>query len=248
MAEAEARKDVFAVLEGDQIYQRVSKVVDEVKDLLSVSADDAGIMLREYRWKKAKLIDDWMADSEKVKRKCGCKFAGVVPPAARAFPDAACFVCTDHKKGADFYAMLCGHAICTDCWTHWIGAEMEKGPTAIFSKCPQHKCGDTIPEAVFRRFTPARDGQRYQQYVVTSFVQGVTSIKWCSAPACGRAIEYLPGGTFDVTCGCGNRFCFGCERVAHRPVPCDLVEKWQAKNASESENANWYALQGGRGG
>lgn len=101
------------------------------------------------------------------------------------------------------------------------------------------RCGETIPEAVFRRFLEPSSFERYIQYVIASFVQGASNIKWCPAPSCSRAIEYPAGGAQDVTCSCGNRFCFGCERVAHRPVPCDLVEKWMAKNASESENANW---------
>jgi ariadne-1 len=118
---------------------------------------------------------------------------------------------------------------------------MEKGPTAISSICPQHKCGEIIPARVFARFLDAPTMSRYRQYAMTSFVQGVSNnLNWCPAPACPRAIECpSAGGAQDVTCACGNRFCFGCERVAHRPVPCDLVEQWQAKNASESENANW---------
>ena len=196
------------------------------------------------RWKKTKLVDDWVADSDVVKAKHGIKrvplpVAGVAPlPRAGV---AQCVVCTDQHDVTHFFAMECGHHFCADCWSHWCASEMEKGPIVITSICLQPKCGEIIPERVFARFLDAAALARYRQYTLTSFVQGASNnLKWCPAPSCQRAIEYpAAGGAQDVQCACGNHFCFGCERVAHRPVPCDLVEKWQAKNASESENANW---------
>ena len=167
----------------------------------------------------------------------------VVSPAAAAAAAARgqvmCIVCTEMRSVGDMFSMECGHSFCNECWGNWCTSEMETGPTSIFALCLQDKCGDHIPERVFMRFLDEGNRGRFQQYALASFVQGASNIKWCPAPSCQLAIEYPAGGARDVTCTCGNRFCFGCEKVAHRPVPCDLVEKWLAKNASESENANW---------
>lgn len=235
------RSSSFTIFDPDQITSRMTEVIDEVRDVLGVSAGDAAILLRAYRWKKSRLIDEWVSDSEKVRSKWGLKRDPTVIPTPTASPSAPffCFICTESVSFQQTHAMDCGHRFCDDCWAHWLKAEMEKGPTVIFTVCPQHKCGDIVPDALFQKYLSQPDFDKYMQYVTSSFVQGSSSIKWCPAPSCGRAAEYPPGGAYDITCSCGNRFCFGCDRSAHRPVPCDLVEKWNLKNASESENANW---------
>eukprot|EP00455_Lapot_gusevi_P033531 TRINITY_DN3667_c0_g1_i1.p1 TRINITY_DN3667_c0_g1~~TRINITY_DN3667_c0_g1_i1.p1 ORF type:complete len:508 (+),score=78.56 TRINITY_DN3667_c0_g1_i1:116-1639(+) len=236
------RKYSFQVLEPESIKRRQTEVTEEVKELLGVSHADAGVLLRAYRWKKSKLVDDWLQDPDKVRRKNGVK-RGLLSQEVQISESETgtfdCPVCTNAVQFADTYIMECRHRFCRQCWANWLRAEMEKGPTAIFSLCPAFKCGDVVPETVFSEFLTPAEFERYNQYALSSFVQGSANIKWCPGPNCGRAVEYPTGGANDVTCVCGYRFCFACERVAHRPVPCDLVEKWLQKNASESENTNW---------
>jgi hypothetical protein len=96
----------------------------------------------------------------------------------------------------------------------------------------------------------------------------VVQTKWCPAPGCEYAVEFIVGGgSYDVSCGCSYGFCWNvssswcslfcymssrtskwevawqnwqCTEEAHRPVDCSTVSKWVLKNSAESENMNWY--------
>ena len=50
------RKNSFNVLEARQIHARQAIALDEVKDMLGVSVDDAAILLRHYRFDYRSLI------------------------------------------------------------------------------------------------------------------------------------------------------------------------------------------------
>ncbi|RRT63807.1 hypothetical protein B296_00007140, partial [Ensete ventricosum] len=66
-------------------------------------------------------------------------------------------------------------------------------------------------------------------------------IKWCPAPGCEFAVEFVIGsGNYDICCSCSYNFCWNCTEEAHRPVDCVTVAKWILKNSAESENMNWY--------
>ncbi|KAL6908119.1 hypothetical protein ACP4OV_002289 [Aristida adscensionis] len=76
---------------------------------------------------------------------------------------------------------------------------------------------------------------------------GGRRIKWCPAPGCTRAVEFLgcagDGAAADVFCACGHGFCFRCGEEAHRPASCETVRAWMTKNVSDSsETANWLLV------
>jgi len=44
-------------------------------------------------------------------------------------------------------------------------------------------------------------------------------------------------------CKCGQDWCFKCLRGAHRPVPCDLLQKWlDQTNLGSDANEQWIKL------
>lgn len=52
-----------------------------------------------------------------------------------------------------------------------------------------------------------------------------------------RCTSDTVGGAKEVTCRCGNVFCFQCRVPPHSPAPCDLVRKWREK-AGEGDSAD----------
>jgi len=69
---------------------------------------------------------------------------------------------------------------------------------------------------------------KYSRYLTNSFVNHNKHIRWCPAPGCSYAImEAVTECKSRVaTCACGNRICWLCEREAHPPVACKMVQKW----------------------
>ena len=44
-------------------------------------------------------------------------------------------------------------------------------------------------------------------------------------------------------CNCGNDFCFKCLKKAHRPITCELLQKWYDKiQGGEDDNSLWIKL------
>ena len=43
----------------------------------------------------------------------------------------------------------------------------------------------------------------------------------------------------DVECLCGTTFCFKCYKNSHRPCTCYMLEKWEKKCSSDSDDDKW---------
>ena len=248
------RKQSYTLLDPSSLLCLQRVMIEETNEILGVSMGDAAILLRAFGWKKDKLIEEWVQDSEKVRQKVGLKkllmARSVISVDNKV--EYECPVCGDWTKQGDDFAMACNHRFCVECWKNWVKAEMDKGPTVIYSVCPQHNCGETLSDGIFKKFLSHDLYQKYIKYAsvgiiliicrfsLESFVTGSSSLKFCPGASCSRVVEYHSSGfSRDVECPCGTTFCFGCEKVAHRPVPCDVALKWLEKNASDSENANW---------
>ena len=57
------------------------------------------------------------------------------------------------------------------------------------------------------------------------------------------ACETKYGEPIDVTCECGQEFCFGCTKVAHKPIDCDMFQKWLDRiSQGDEDTSNWLKL------
>lgn len=57
--------------------------VNEVRELLGLTADQAILVLRYYKWNFDKLQNEWFENERKLKKKIGLEFD---PEVARQFP------------------------------------------------------------------------------------------------------------------------------------------------------------------
>jgi ariadne-1 len=194
-------------------------------------------MLRKYRWTKQRLFDDWCKDHAKVLHECGLKKRVKAPMLVGEFE---CILCSSTVPMAETFALGCGHRFCLDCWRSWASAEMDKGPQAIYTTCPNHpKCQEIIPDNKFLELLDEPKKKTLQMWLIRNFIEGHTSLKWCPNPKCNHAVYFEAGGQIDIECVCGHRFCFSCLEEAHSPCPCHLVGKWLEKNRSDKENTEW---------
>lgn len=84
--------------------------------------------------------------------------------------------------------------------------------------------------------------EHFNRYRMRSYVELNEQVKWCPAANCMYAIGVdHEGGSArglgaattvsrDVQCKCGHEWCWNCQEEPHKPVQCDLVRKWVAKN------------------
>uniref|UniRef100_A0A0E0M3C0 RBR-type E3 ubiquitin transferase n=1 Tax=Oryza punctata TaxID=4537 RepID=A0A0E0M3C0_ORYPU len=109
-------------------------------------------------------------------------------------------------------------------------------------ECPEPSCDAIVLEDMINSLAKDEDKVKYVRFVLWSYIGVNKKIKWCPAPDCPCAVEFLGDGNYDVSCKCKFSFCWNCAEEAHRPVSCDTVSKWILKNSAESENMNWLCL------
>ncbi|KAL1535258.1 RBR-type E3 ubiquitin transferase [Salvia divinorum] len=122
----------------------------------------------------------------------------------------------------------------------YISTSINDGPGCLVLRCPNPSCGAAAGQDMIDKLASHEDKEKYRRYLLRSYVEDSCKIKWCPAPGCDSAVEYVVGsGSYDVTCSCSYSFCWNCAEEAHRPVDCETVAKWVLKNSAESENMNW---------
>ncbi|CAN6447420.1 unnamed protein product [Victoria cruziana] len=107
-------------------------------------------------------------------------------------------------------------------------------------RCPDPACGAAVSQDMINLLASQEDKEKYSRYLLRSYIEDNRKTKWCPAPGCEYAVEFIAGSSnYDVTCNCSYNFCWNCTEEAHRPVDCETVAKWILKNSAESENMNW---------
>ncbi|XP_052199291.1 probable E3 ubiquitin-protein ligase ARI8 isoform X2 [Diospyros lotus] len=227
----------YTIMSEADICQQQEEDVMKISTVLSISRVAAGILLRHYNWSVSKVHDEWFADEEKVRRAVGL-FENPVPlPGAGEMMCGICFETYPHDRMS---AAACGHAFCNACWQGYMSTAINDGPGCLMLRCPDPSCGAAVGQDMINLLAIDDDKEKYRRYFLRSFIENNRKTKWCPAPGCNHAVDFIVGsGSFDVTCSCSYSFCWNCTEEAHRPVDCSTVAKWILKNSTESENMNW---------
>ncbi|KAJ6690079.1 hypothetical protein OIU85_006370 [Salix viminalis] len=254
----------YTILSEGDIRQRQDDDIMRIATVLSISKVAASILLRYYNWSVSKVHDEWFVDEEKVRRAVGLLEEPAVP-----FPNGremTCGICFESYPSERLRAAVCGHPFCNSCWAggfevHYIfielrvscGSQMEElwqssyistaindGPGCLMLRCPDPSCNAAVGQDMIYALTSEEDSDKYSRYFIRSYVEDNRKTKWCPAPGCDYAVDFIVGsGSYDVICRCAFSFCWNCTEEAHRPVDCGTVAKWILKNSAESENMNW---------
>ncbi|KAF9626673.1 hypothetical protein IFM89_038768 [Coptis chinensis] len=228
-----------ALCEAD-IRNLQEQVITEVSSVLNITKYSATVLLSQYNWDLNKVKDDWFADEEKVRNKVGLMEKPVhnYPPGKK---EINCRICFDDFLPRDMVSASCGHMFCKLCWKGYITTSINDGPGCLTMRCPEIKCVAAVGEDMVNTLISNEEIKRkYSRLLLCSYVEVKRNVKWCPAPDCDSAVEFVMGSEmFDVVCNCKYNFCWNCLEETHRPVECDTVVKWMLKNSAESENVTW---------
>ncbi|KAI3911172.1 hypothetical protein MKW92_033381 [Papaver armeniacum] len=231
-------KSTYTVLVEEDIRQQQQEDVTQVSNTLSIPRISATILLRHYNWDVEKAHEAWFSDEEKVRKDVG--LIDVVPV---QYTDniIKCGICFDEFPRDDMCAASCGHLFCNLCWEQYVSIKISDGPGCLKLRCPEPSCAVAVGQDMVNELVSDEDKEKNSRYLYRSYVEDRRKTsKWCPGPGCEFAIEFEAGSSsYDVVCGCGHSFCWNCLDDAHRPVDCDTVRKWAAKNTAESENLTW---------
>uniref|UniRef100_A0A5B7BBL2 RBR-type E3 ubiquitin transferase n=1 Tax=Davidia involucrata TaxID=16924 RepID=A0A5B7BBL2_DAVIN len=228
----------YTVLEDVEIRRHQEDDVTTVSTVLSISEVAASILLRHYHWSVSNVHEAWFADEDRVRKAVGLLEKPVIEyPNAR---ELTCGICFETYPLDRINTAACGHPFCSACWTGYISTSINDGPGCLMLRCPDPSCGAAVGQDMVNMLASDEDKEKYSRYLLRSYIEDNRKTKWCPAPGCEYAVEFVVGsGSYDVTCLCSFGFCWNCTEEAHRPVDCGTVAKWILKNSAESENMNW---------
>lgn len=237
-ADGQGNQKNYTVLKEGDILRRQEDDISTVSTVLSIPKESACLLLRHYKWSVNTVNEKWFADEENVR-----KAVGLLEKAIIQFPNGkkvTCVICFDKYPAQRISSAGCGHPYCNECWKSYITTSIDDGSGCLMLRCPDPSCDAAVGQDMIDRLVSNKYKQKYRQYLIRSYVEDSRKIKWCPAPDCDSAVEFVLGsGIYDVSCSCSYGFCWNCTEDAHRPVDCDTVAKWILKNNAESENTNW---------
>ncbi|KAL6903608.1 hypothetical protein ACP4OV_004421 [Aristida adscensionis] len=227
----------YSVLSEADIKQRQEDDINRVSTVLSISKSEACVLLRNYNWSVSKVHDEWFADEERVRKVVGLPEKRIELPNDR---EVTCGICFESCPCASMSAAACGHPFCSTCWRGYISTAINDGPGCLMLRCPDPSCAAAVGQDMINSLADDDDREKYGRYLRRSYIEDNRKTKWCPAPGCEYAVEFVMGsGSYDVNCNCAYGFCWNCTEEAHRPVDCATVSRWIMKNSAESENMNW---------
>ena len=219
---------VYSILSLSDVMVLMKQQLSELQ-MINCSMSEAVILMRSYRWKKARLFEEYLGSEEEVQVKCGLtrmkhRADGHTPgaPSTASSSLGDCPLCGDEMTAVNSLDLGCtlegSHRFCNGCWTNWCTAEMDKGPQALRTTCCSFKCGEIIPDDTMLSLLDLKKRRLFSRWSIRNFVDSVPSLKWCVNSRCNKVLQYSDGGARDVECECGVRFCFSLLR-AGKPFP-----------------------------
>eukprot|EP01125_Pyxidicula_operculata_P001097 TRINITY_DN109_c0_g1_i1.p1 TRINITY_DN109_c0_g1~~TRINITY_DN109_c0_g1_i1.p1 ORF type:complete len:655 (+),score=184.46 TRINITY_DN109_c0_g1_i1:54-2018(+) len=229
----------FSCLSPEEIIAVQKKQIQQIADLLVITASNASNLLRHYHWRTEVLLTRYFDNPKAVIKEAGLMNTnpdGDVE--AKLVGEGECLVCNDIVSANDSCALMCEHRFCKDCWTSYLTMKITEGEVTRIN-CPALNCTCTVQDEVVKKLVSKEVYEKFLRFVTQSFVEDNRHFTWCPAPRCGNAIttDMILGQI--VKCTCGFRFCFSCHHEDHSPATCEQVKQWLNKCNDDSETGHW---------
>lgn len=253
----------YSIVKHEEMETLRNNIIAECSDFTYTNKEESISILMYFQWNLDGLKDNWYNGTEEHRAKAGLDLSvsaikelakiGVQPN------NTDCFICyTDLSKlkkltldnleiksdWSKYYLSLnCSHNFCCDCWAYYVESRLDDILTLVNSNCPQVNCNIKVPEKALMVFTKSLNDEEkmatLKKAILKNFTDFNKDMKWCPAPGCGICIRSFSHYNREIECECGTNFCFSCGKEGHRPCQCEMVNAWDLKNSSESENVNW---------
>ncbi|MCD7462107.1 hypothetical protein HAX54_047808 [Datura stramonium] len=233
----------YTILKGSDIRQLVKEDISKTSAILSVPTDVSVALLRHYNWNISRANEEWFASESKVRKSIGMlseKEITEVLSRDSSRLTLTCGICFEEYSLDLIDYADCKHPYCKECWECYISASIESGVRCLVLRCPEPCCKIMVGQSKTIALASEKDRLKYYDYLYRSYVEENKKIKWCPAPGCENAVEFEIGSeNYYVICDCSYGFCWNCLEENHRPIDCDTIAKWSARNRAEAENTNW---------
>jgi hypothetical protein len=142
-----------------------------------------------------------------------------------------CAICYEPATNDGVFALPCDHFFCRYCWRDLIEASFSDGkPDLLSLTCPQQRCNESLVREDIETLASDFLG-KWDESTVESFVLRCAQYSFCPGPDCPivvrLAADVAKNRTVSCT-SCRTSFCFQCGRNPHRPVTCDVLQRYES--------------------
>jgi ariadne-1 len=122
-----------------------------------------------------------------------------------------------------------------------MSAKINDRLACIGMQCPASRCNQWIPYRAVKSLLGHNHPElvlRYEQFLVSAFVEKTQFFRYCPGKNCGRSIA-IGSGASKIHCHCGLAFCFHSGEEGHEPCSCEQLRLWNEKKNDENETLKW---------
>lgn len=253
----------YTILQLDEMENLRNKLVKDCMEFTYTTKEEATLIMISFEWNISELRDKWYNEIDA--NRC---LAGIdLSKSAIAYLNtrnnkqggAVCNICelplaekaklstSFALKGTEwenhYMSLSCNHNFCCECWMEYVNSKLDDVFNILTTSCPQYGCNLIIPEnVIFALVSSYADEEKLaimNKAVLKNFTDRNKDMRWCPYPNCGVCVRSICHYGKEIECECGNTFCFSCGKEGHRPCQCEMVNAWEVKNSSESENVKW---------
>ena len=94
-----------------------------------------------------------------------------------------CCYCECDKATEGIAMEDCGHMLCTDCFPMYAQSKV-MGADGVYALCPDKKCQLIVPPETFRKCLTGQEYERYEQFLLKSYVDLSYNAKHCPGGGC----------------------------------------------------------------
>jgi ariadne-1 len=150
-----------------------------------------------------------------------------------------CPCCYNDFSGDLMYSLHCKHFLCKNCWKNYNEIAIKGGSNCLRLKCPSKDCNMVVTEKLLSKTVSNEFFEKYNNYLIKSFIDDDPNIKWCPNPKCEKVMLSNDYSVMNVLCDCGTVFCFQCGEVGHAPLNCNNLTKWELQRKNDSATAHF---------
>lgn len=104
-------------------------------------------------------------------------------------------------------------------------------------RCLQDHCKYRLPYSYLCKVSPS-----YKKILCSRYIEQNKNLAQCTGVDCNLIVKPTDTSSKDITCQCGNVFCFRCKEDLHPPAPCDIVQKWLTEVRKDEANLRWISI------
>lgn len=237
------KNNSYLILKEDQLLSERDKIINEAIEFLSLERNQAILVLINYSWSIDNIRDNWYEDVEKNMIRCGLSVTEkekeqLIKNSIRT-NNNTCLVC-DWPRDDTFDSLECNHFFCGDCWTDYLSVKSDDLLACFSTTCPQKGCSLVVRESYFFKYIKSSlQKEKFCKAILKNFTNYNSDLKICPSPTCNICVKCETHVAKEITCVCGTVFCFKCWKESHRPCSCELVQRWEIRSKSDTENDKW---------